>query len=168
MSYAPLARSFRRLAPFAAAGAVLLMPAPSAQAIELTAFVSGASPGTVWTTGFGGTLTTTWFRVNSLEGEYAKQPGQDPNTSVFSITGDALIAPPIGSITPYAGVGVGLYHESTLADSDTGSLHALIIGAKWKFAGLVVVKAEYRRLDLPSTALLPLHHRISAGVGVSF
>jgi hypothetical protein len=164
-----IARRFglSRLPLVAAAFLLLGMPARSARAIELTGFVSGASPGAVWTTGYGGTLTTTWFHVIALEGEYAKQPGMDPNTSVFMVTGDALVAPPIGPITPYAGLGVGLYHESTLSDSDTGSFHALVIGAKWKF-GLLVLKGEYRRLELPSTALLPLHHRISAGVGVSF
>jgi hypothetical protein len=139
-----------------------------AHAIELTGFLSRGSPGVDWGTGYGGTFTTGWFHVVALEAEYAHQPGANPGVSIDSFTGDALLAPPIGFVTPYGGVGVGLYHQSTLSDSDTGTLRALILGAKVKVVGLIVLKVEYRRMDLSSSALVPFHHRVSAGAGISF
>jgi hypothetical protein len=147
---------------------VALFAPRSSQAVELSAFISGASPGDTWTKGYGGTLSTTWFHVFALEAEAAHQPGNIPDINLTSFTGSALIAPPIGFLTPYGGLGVGAYRESIVNGSDTGTLKAYIIGGKIKLAGVVVLRGEYRRIDLQSSAPIPLRHRISAGVGVVF
>jgi len=52
-------------------------------------------------------------------------------------------------------------------DTDTGTLKAVIVGAKVKL-GLVVLKGEYRRITLSGTPLLDMTARISAGAGISF
>jgi hypothetical protein len=144
---------------------LLVLPRP-ARAVEITAFLSGAAPSANWNTGWGATLTTTWFKVLALEGEFASQPTSIPSASLTSFTFDALIAPPIGIFTPYGGLGFGGYHESTASNGDTGVIHALILGGKVKLGGLFILKAEYRRMEIQS--IYPLQHRISGGAGVSF
>lgn len=146
----------------------LLGGARSSSAVELSAFISGASPGDTWTRGYGGTLSTTWFHVFALEAEAAHQPGNVPDINLTSFTGSALLAPPIGFLTPYGGIGFGAYRESIVNGSDTGTLKAYILGAKIKLAGVIVLRGEYRRFDLQSSAPIPLRHRISAGAGVVF
>jgi hypothetical protein len=161
--------SFGR-APFlllaAAVSALAAVPQPAA-AGDVTAFVALPAPTDVWARGYGATLSSTWFQALSLEGEAARLPGDRTEAAMTSFTGAALLAPPIGIVTPYGGLGIGLFRQTLGATSDTGSLRAFILGAKIKI-GLVVVKGEYRRLTLSGTPLLPMTARISAGAGISF
>lgn len=134
----------------------------------MTAFVALPSPRDEWGRGYGAALTSTWFRVLSFEGEACRMQGEVLDTSMTSFTGSALLAPPVGIVTPYGGVGVGLFRQTVQGDSDLGTLKALILGAKLKLGPLVIVKGEYRRLTLSGTPLVPLTSRVSAGVGISF
>ena len=138
-----------------------------ARAGDITAFVALPAPTNVWGRGYGATLSSTWFQAISLEGEAARLPGDRTDASMTSFTGAALLAPPIGILTPYGGVGVGLFRQTLGTVSDTGTLRALIFGAKVKL-GLVVLKGEYRRITLSGTPLLDMTARISAGAGISF
>jgi len=135
---------------------------------DITAFVARPSPGDTWATGYGATLSTSWFGVLNLEGEGARLPGDDPDASMTSFTASALIAPPIGSLTPYGGLGVGLFRQALGSKHDTGTLKALVLGVKLKVGGMLVIKGEYRRYDLSGDPLLPLDHRLSAGAGITF
>ena len=45
---------------------------------------------------------------------------------------------------------------------------ALIVGAKLKIGGLLVLKGEYRRFDFSDDPLVPMDSRVSAGAGLSF
>jgi hypothetical protein len=141
--------------------------APYAQALELSAFVSTASPSENWARGYGGALGSTWFKVVTFEGEVARQAGDAVDSSMTSFTGSALLAPPVGRLVPYGGLGVGLFRQSLGSRTDTGTLHALVLGAKLKL-GLLLLKAEYRRIDVSGDPLLEINHRFSAGAGVSF
>ena len=145
-----------------------LVLAPAASPAEVTAFISGASPGTVWTTGYGGTFSTGWFRVIALEAEVARQPGTNLDTAMTAFSASALLAPQIGRFIPYAGVGTGVYRQSVGADTEWGVLKAQIVGAKVRFGGFFVLRGEYRAMKLASSAPLPLNHRISAAAGLSF
>jgi opacity protein-like surface antigen len=145
----------------------LLAPAP-ARAGDVTAFVAIPSPTDRWNRGFGAALSSTWFNVVSFEGEAARIPGETTDTSMSSFTASALLSPPMGALTPYGGVGVGLFRQTVGSDSDIGRLKAWIVGAKVKLGGLVVLKAEYRKLDLGGTPLVDMDSRISAGAGLSF
>jgi hypothetical protein len=138
-----------------------------ARAGDITAFVALPAPTNTWGRGYGATLSSTWFQAVSLEGEAARLPGDRTDAAMTSFTAAALLAPPIGKVTPYGGVGVGLFRQTLGAEADTGTLKAFIVGAKLT-VGLVVIKGEYRRITLSGTPLLDMTARISAGAGISF
>jgi hypothetical protein len=139
-----------------------------AQAGDVTAFVAIPRPSERWNRGFGAALSSTWFNVVSFEGEAARIPGQTTDTGMSSFTASALLSPPVGFFTPYGGVGVGLFRQTVGTQSDIGRLKAYVVGAKVKLGGLVIVKGEYRRLDLSGTPLIGMTSRLSAGAGLSF
>lgn len=151
----------------AVAGLLGAGPAP-ADAGDVTAFVGLARPSENWQRGYGAALSSTWFQVINLEGEAARLPGETSDGSMTSFTGSALLAPPIGILTPYGGVGVGVYRQTLASDTGFGTLRAFILGAKLKVGGILVVKAEYRRLTLSGDPPIPVTDRISAGAGISF
>lgn len=138
-----------------------------AAALELTAFVSDARP-SVWGTGVGGTLSSTWFKVACFEAELARQPGVPVDSSMTTFTASALLAPQIGPVTPFGGFGVGIYRQSRGDSRENGTLKTFVLGAKVKVGGLVVIRAEYRAISLAGTPLLDLDKRVSAGIGISF
>jgi len=138
-----------------------------ARAGDITAFVTLPAPTENWSRGYGATLSSTWFQVVNLEAEAARLPGERTDGAMTTFTGSALLAPPIGVLTPYGGLGVGLFRQTLGSVSDTGTLRAFILGAKVKL-GLVVIKGEYRRITLSGTPLLDMTARISAGAGISF
>jgi hypothetical protein len=162
----PLSRGLPALPVIFLLAAVSLVPKP-VEAGDITAFVALPAPTNTWGRGYGATLSSTWFQAVCLEGEAARLPGDNTEAAMTSFTGSALLAPPIGFLTPYGGVGVGLFRQTLGTASDVGTLKAFILGAKVKF-GLVVIKGEYRRLTLSGTPLLPMTARISAGAGISF
>ena len=141
--------------------------ATPARAGDATVFVAKGRPSESWNRGYGGTLSTSWFSLVNLEGEVARLPGSVSESSMTSFTASALIAPPVGFVTPYGGLGVGLFRQSLGPARDTGTLKAFVIGVKAKI-GLLVVKGEYRRYDLSGDPLLPLDSRLSAGAGIAF
>jgi hypothetical protein len=125
-------------------------------------------PGDAWERGYGAALSSTWFNVLTFEGEAARIPGTSTDEQMTSFTASALLSPPVGALTPYGGLGVGLFRQTVGDDADTGRLRAYIVGAKVKLGGLVVLKGEYRRLDLSGDPLLPMDSRISFGAGIAF
>jgi hypothetical protein len=154
----------RRLAGLAA---VLLLASARAQALDATLFLSGASPAENWKTGYGGAITTTWFHVLALEGEAARQPLDTADGTLVSFTGSALLAPSFARLTPYGGLGVGLFRQTLGTQSDSGTLRCFVLGLKLKL-GLVVLKGDYRNYSLSGTPLVGLHERITLGGGISF
>src|SRR6266705_3524309 len=124
--------------------------AASVRAGDATVFAAWTSPRDAWGRGYGAALSSTWFQVVSFEAEAARIPGQTPDGNMTSFTGSALLAPPIGFLTPYGGLGIGLFRQTLGALSDTGVLRASILGAKVK-VGLLVLKVEYRKIGLSGT-----------------
>jgi hypothetical protein len=162
-----MSRSARSPAVLLALAVGVFGVAASAMGGDATVFAAWPSPGNAWSRGYGATLSSTWFQVASFEAEAARIPGATPDGNMTSFTGSALLAPPIGFLTPYGGLGIGLFRQTLGSLSNTGILRTSILGAKVKL-GLLVVKVEYRRIGLPSTALIPMNHRVSAGAGLSF
>jgi hypothetical protein len=161
--------TLRNFCPIALVSAFLLLSpglAGPASALEAVVSLSQARPD-VWSTGVGGTLASTWFRVVSLEGEVFRQPGELADSSMTSFTGSALLAPPVGPLVPYGGFGVGVFRQSQGARRDNGTLKAFVLGVKFRL-GLLVLRAEYRGVDLSGDPLLEMDKRLSAGIGVSF
>ena len=138
-----------------------------ARAGDITAFIAQPAPTDVWGRGYGATLSSTWFTALSLEAEAARLSADRTDAAMTSFTAAALLAPPIGVLTPYGGFGFGVFRGTLGPVSDTGTLRAFILGAKVKL-GLVVIKGEYRRITLSGTPLLDMTARISAGAGISF
>jgi hypothetical protein len=138
-----------------------------ATAGDATVFAAWPSPGEAWGRGYGATLSSTWFQAVNLEAEAARIPGATLDGNMTSFTGSALLAPPIGFLTPYGGLGIGLFRQTLGSLSGTGVLRAAILGAKVKL-GLLVLKVEYRKIGLSGTPLIPIDHRVSAGAGISF
>ena len=135
---------------------------------ELTVFLSGASPGETWGTGYGGILTITLFNIVGGDLEGAWQGSDLPSTSLFSLSAKAYIGPQLGRFVPYGGIGVGVYRESVLNDSDTGTLGLVFLGLKLKFPFGLVIRGEYQWVDLPMPAPIDLDHRYILGLGLTF
>jgi hypothetical protein len=85
-----------------------------------------------------------------------------------SFTASAFLSPPIGGLIPYGGVGVGLFRQTLGSESDLGRLRALVLGVKLRLKDLIVLKGEYRRLELSGDPLLPMDSRVSFGAGIAF
>jgi hypothetical protein len=149
-------------------GSALLLSAPVAAASEISAFLAIAKPDEVWAGGVGGAFSFSFFSILHFEAELARQPAEDPDASMYTLTGSVLVALPTGRLVPYAGLGIGGFRQELGALSDTGTLHALVAGLKFKLAPIFLVKAEYRRIDLSGEPLLELEHRLSVGAGLSF
>jgi hypothetical protein len=145
----------------------LLAAAVPTSAAELGGFISAASPSESFKRGGGAYLSTTWFRLVNLEAELARQPHEIADGGLLSFTGGALLAPRVGVLRPYAGVGVGLFRQTAGSRSDTGTLSAFMLGAKLE-VGLLLVRGEYRRLDLSGDPLVPIDRRLSFGLGLAF
>jgi hypothetical protein len=146
----------------AAGGAAIASPA------EVSVLLSGADPGEAWKTGYGGALTITLFNIVGGEIEGIWQGSELPDTSLFTLSAKAYIGPSIGQLVPYLGIGAGVYRESVLAGSDTGSLGLVFAGAKLKFPFGLVIRAEYQWVDLPLPAPVDLDHRYFVGIGLGF
>jgi hypothetical protein len=146
----------------------LLLTSASAGASEITVFVSKASPDDEWASGFGGAFSISFFSIVHFEGELARQAGELPEQSMYSLTGGVLLAPPTGRIVPYAGIGVGAFRQELGTLSDHGTHSALMLGLKMKLGPIFVVKGEYRRFSLSGVPLLEFNNRFSVGAGLSF
>ena len=147
---------------------VALAPPRPAAAGDVTVFVTLPSPSAEWNRGYGAALGSTWFRVVTFEGEAARVPGETLDAGMTSFTASALLSPPIGSLVPYGGVGYGLFRQTLGTQSDLGRVRALILGVKLRLQDLIVLKAEYRRLELSGDPLVNMDSRVSFGAGIAF
>jgi hypothetical protein len=161
----PTAR--RRLARALALAFLLASPAV-ARAGDVTVFATFPSPSENWNRGYGAALSSTWFRVITFEGEAARVPGETSDVGMTSFTASALLSPPIGGLIPYGGFGIGIFRQTLGSEADTGRLRALVLGVKLRVQDLLVLRAEYRRLELSGDPLLAMDSRISVGAGIAF
>jgi hypothetical protein len=136
---------------------------------DIIVFATLPSPTETWDRGYGAALSSTWFRVLTFEGEAARVPGSISDRGITSFTASALLSPPIGGLIPYGGLGVGLFRQTIgSASSDTGRLRALVFGVKLRIKELLVLKGEYRRIELSGNPLLAMDSRVSVGAGIAF
>jgi hypothetical protein len=141
--------------------------APIARAGDVTIFAARSTPTENWGTAYGASLSSTWFRVINLEAEAARNPGQVPEEIMTTFTGSAFIALPLGRLVPYGGPGVGFFRQSRADRSDTGFIKSFAVGAKLKL-GVILLRGEWRRINLSGAPLLEIDSRIAAGVGIDF
>lgn len=147
---------------------ILLPTGRRAEGGDAMVFLALPSPREEWKTGYGASLSSTWFRVLNFEAEAARTPAELVGGTMTSFTGSALLAPPLGILVPYGGLGVGVFRQTLGTQSDTGTLKCLVLGAKLKLGPLLIVKGEYRRFDLSGEPLLAMDRRVSVGAGLSF
>jgi hypothetical protein len=140
---------------------------PAAPA-EISAFLSGAKPGEVWSRGYGAMLTISFFDLVHGEIEGAYQSSDLADTRLLSASGKAYLGPTIGRLVPYAGLGAGAYHESVAGGSDSGTLGLVFVGAKLKFPVGLVLRAEYQWVNLPKAAPLAMDNRYFFAAGLRF
>jgi hypothetical protein len=133
-----------RIALAALVAATATVPGTPARAGDVVVFAAQAYPDEGWSLGYGAALGSTWFRVLTFEGEFARLPGENHEGSVTTFTGSALLGPPIGALVPYGGLGVGVYRVSLGEASETATLSCLVLGLKLRVKELLVLKAEYR------------------------
>lgn len=140
-----------------------------AYAAEVTGFLSLATPGDKWAGGGGGAFAIGFFHVVSFEAEGAYMPGERAGEKMRSLTGSAFLAPSLGKLVPYVGLGVGVARqENASRKTDDSVIRSFALGAKYHIAPLVLIKAEYRKLSLPDDTLIPFDNRYSLGAGISF
>jgi hypothetical protein len=140
----------------------------AAAAGDVTVFTARNLPRENWGSGYGAALSSTWFRFATFEAEVARTTGQVTDSGMTSFTGAAMLSVPLAFVTPYGGVGVGLFRQTTASDSDVGNLKAFILGAKIRVGGVLVIRGDYRKLSLSGTPLLAMDERLAAGVGITF
>ena len=156
-----------RLVRGALAATLLSAAAPAARAGDVTLFVARTEPSELWANGWGAALASSWFQIVQLEGEAARIPGDSDAASMTTFTGSVFLAPPVGPITPYGGIGIGFFRQALQDRSDTGWMRTFAIGAKLKL-GVLVVRGEWRKQTLSGEPLFPVDSRLSAGVGIAF
>ena len=113
------------------------------------------------------TITTTFLGVTALEFEAARVPVDTATGTMTSFTASALVQVPIAALVPYAGLGFGVYRQSIAELDETSTVGTFVAGAKLKL-GLLVVRGDYRRLNLHGDPLLPMDSRVTFGAGISF
>jgi hemolysin activation/secretion protein len=130
--------------------------------------MSGAKPGELWGTGFGGSFGITLFNLVGLEFEGAWQGGQTAASDMWTASGRIYVGPTIQRFVPYAGISTGAYRQSLRSLSDTGTMGSVFAGLKFKLPLGVVLKAEYQWVHLPEEALVKMDDRYLVGAGLSF
>jgi hypothetical protein len=155
----------RTLATIAIAVACLAAARPASPA-EISGYVCNGGPSETWAHGYGGMLTISLFSIVHGELEGGWQGSDLPNTSIVTGHAKAYLGPTIGSFIPYAGLGAGVYHESTAGSSDSGTLGSVFAGVKVKFPLGIVLRGEYQWLNLPQPAPLKLDNRYFVALGL--
>jgi hypothetical protein len=145
-----------------------LLVSPSAQGGDVTIFIAKSRPSDNWGDGYGAALSTTWFKYATAEAEVARLPGQGPESGMTSFTGSAMLSVPLKALTPYGGFGVGIFRQTVPDNSDIGTLKAFLLGLKIHLGGLIVIRGDYRRLDLSGPPAIDIDDRLAVGLGVSF
>jgi hypothetical protein len=157
-----------RISTIAVLALVCLAGARTARPAEISVFVAGANPAETWSRGWGGILGVSLFSIVHGEIEGAWQGSELPSTSILTGHAKAYLGPTFGALTPYAGLGVGLYHASFVGGSDSGTLGSAFIGLKLKFPLGVGLRGEYQWLNLPQPAPLQLDSRYLFALGLHF
>ena len=162
------ARRVKRLLIPVALVALLLGPGSPARAGDIVVFASWPSPTARWGTGFGAAYSQTLIPLVGFEFEAGQQSGARTEESMTTFSASAMLVPPIGPLTPYGGLGFGFFRQKINERSDTGTYHALILGAKLKLGSILVLRGDWRRISLSGEPLIPVDYRASIGAGLSF
>jgi hypothetical protein len=157
-------------APLAAAllAAALIGATAPVEAGEITVFASKSAPAATWGGGQGAVLSMGLLKVILLEVEGARSLTDSGETRLTYFTCGAALKTPLTKVTPFAGVGAGLYYQSQTQGWKLNTLDSYYVGVKARLYDLVVLRAEYRHIVLQGSPYHPLDSRLSLGAGVAF
>ena len=160
----------RRIVPrsLCLAGALALASASGARAGDLTVFAAQGSPEALWQPGFGATLGAGLLGLGAIEAEAARFAAEVEGGDMTSFSVSAMVAPAIGPLVPFAGVGVGVYRQSLGAANTTDVVRSFAAGLKVNIGRVFVVRGEYRRLTLSGAVRIEMDQRLSVGAGIQF
>lgn len=147
--------------------AILSFPTRS-EAGEITVFLTQNSPSETWRSGQGAALTLGLLKIVQFEVEGARAAADAGDARMTYFTSSAAVRLPFKTFTPYAGLGLGVYHQSQGDTWKISSLDATFVGVKLRLAELIVIKGEYRWIALHGNPLLPLDNRLAVGAGIAF
>lgn len=161
----------RRLLPFStlllAALAVSSTP-PRLEAGDLTVFAAQGSPEGLWQPGFGATIGAGILGLGAVEAEAARFSAEVEGGDMTTFSVSAMIAPAIGPIVPFAGVGIGVYRQNLGLANTTDMVRSFAAGLKLNIGRVFVIRGEYRRLTLSGPVRIEMESRISVGAGIQF
>lgn len=147
----------------------LLLAVPQgARAGEITLFWSRNAPKDSWRTGQGATLTMGILKVVQVEAEGARGLDSADELRMTYFTGSAAAKLPFTKVSPFAGLGVGLYQQSLGSNWKINTFEAAFVGVKVRLADLIVLRGEYRRFSLHGNPYRKLDSRITLGAGIAF
>jgi len=144
-----------------------LAVAPPARAGEIALFIAEPRPTELLTKAWGGSLSGSFFRLFTFEGEFAKYPGIYEGQGMTTFSAGGFLTPKVGAFTPYGGIGIGVFRQTWASDSDNGTLTLFALGLKYHL-GIVVFRGEYRAFGLSGDPLFSVDKRFSLGVGIDF
>ncbi len=160
--------SLTRVSLLVVAVAMLPGPAGSAQAGDIVVFGSLPTPTGKWGIGYGAAYSQTLVPLVGYEFEAGQQAGARPDESMTTFSASAFLVPPVGPLTPYGGLGFGFFRQKVDERSDTGTYHAMILGAKFKLSDAFILRGDLRRISLSGEPLIPVDYRVTLGAGLSF
>lgn len=161
-----ITRRIARWAMALVATPMLLIAAPS-QGGELGAFLTLPTPTKDWKTGFGFHGAVISLPFLQAGGEFARIKGEDPLNSIETYTAQVEFNPPSLKVSPFAGVGVGVYRQKSGTTSDWGGLSAIFGGVRVPM-GAAKLRAELRKISLSGTPRPNVNIRFSLGISFRF
>ena len=158
-----------RLSSLCLAGTILLAAAAPARA-DITGFL-GANTTPANRQVLGGAIGFGLLVIGG-EFEYAFTP-DDPAARAPSLktgTGNLVLQTPVPifGFQPYFTTGGGVYQEKLNASSETQFVANVGGGVKWKLAGPLRVRVDYRVFRLHGDALYDTVHRFYVGANLNF
>ena len=145
---------------------LLFSSAPS-RAGEVGAFLTWPTPTMNWGTGFGFHVAVISLPFLQAGGEFARMKGENPLVSVDTYTAQVELNPPSLKISPFVGLGVGVYRGANGDQSDWSSVNALFGGVRVPI-GVARLRAEFRKIGLAGTPRVNIDKRFSLGVSFRF
>ena len=148
----------------------LLLLLPAKASADLTAFIGTNS--TPSTRAAKGVAVGTGMVIVGFEFEYAHTNDDlehaAPDLSTYMFNGLLQTPVPIAGMQFYGTLGGGVFHETLSALSETNFGTNVGGGVKWKLAGPVRLRLDYRVFNLHGSPLYDNPKRFYAGINLKF
>jgi len=131
-------------------------------------FVAQGIPRDNWQPGFGATLGASLLGLAAVEAEAARFSAEVEGGDMTTFSVSAMIAPAIGPIVPFAGLGIGVYRQNLGTANTTDMVRSFAAGLKLNIGRVFVIRGEYRRLTLSGPVRVDMESRYSLGAGIQF